>query len=1042
MSDTEILIQALRIESDARREAFLVEQCRNNPEKLADLRRVLALENELRKQLASPEKVIPDDQFEEPLPSESNLTDSRLEKTASVLASDLDHASVPRLMTTLASKLTIGDGTTIAGRYVLQTKIGEGGMGEVWAAKQTAPIKRKVALKLIKRGMDSGAVLARFEQERQALAMMDHPNIAKVLDGGMTETGQPFFVMELVNGLPLTTFADQSKLTTNERLELFVPICQAVQHAHQKGIIHRDLKPANILVTQIDGRPVPKVIDFGVAKATGGSLTEHSVETQFGAVVGTLEYMSPEQAGFSGIDIDTRADIYSLGIVLYELLTGLRPIDKSRLREAGLAEMIRIIKEEDPSRPSTRLSTNESLPSLAAVRQIAPRKLTALLKGELDWVVMRCLEKSRERRYDTAIGLAGDIQRFLAGEAVEARPASTGYRLSKFIRRNRGTVIASSLILTALILGVTGTTWGWLESRKQAERARIEALTQSAISAFLRDDILAQASAATQSESLIQPDPDLKVKTALDRASIGINDRFTDQPLVAAALHRTIGRAYSDLGEFSLGQSHLERSLKIYRERKGSGDDNALQVQQDIGSVYLSLEKLDQAEKLLGEALERHRKSGGLTREGLRAAMRLAHCYGLQGRMNGDAKKRDLSKQLYIETHASQNSMFGENDLDVNLTLFSLGTLYQQESIAKDDPSLLDLAESTVQKSLDALDWLPDTHPDKLNIRYSLALIASGKRQYDRALNIQEQVLAGCIRTFGEVNPNTMRAMDSLATSYMLINKVDEAEEFHLKSLAARRHMYGDDHSMTEHALFSIGNFYNNAGHVEKAEPYYLERMLRNRRVLGPDAINTHLAGRDLALIYVSLGRAEEAEKLLAQAITCFESQFDKNNPIVLLTREYQADALTILGRLDEALAIYLNGVKQMRTQANPDPVSLASSLATLGASQMLCKKFEDAEASFRESAEVFTKYIPEAWPSFVQKANIGAALLGQKKYAEAEPILVEGIEALKARRQSVPTSLYIQLLETIIELYEATDRTDEARRYRQELEAASGSAN
>jgi tetratricopeptide (TPR) repeat protein len=276
----------------------------------------------------------------------------------------------------------------------------------------------------------------------------------------------------------------------------------------------------------------------------------------------------------------------------------------------------------------------------------------------------------------------------------------------------------------------------------------------------------------------------------------------------------------------------------------------------------------------------------------------------------------------------------------------------------------------------------------------------------------------------------------------MVINKADEAEEFHLKSLAARRHMYGDDHSMTEHALFTIGNFYNNAGNVEKAEPYYLERMLRNRRVLGPDAINTHLAGRDLALIYLSLGRAEEAEKLLAQAITCFESHFDKNNPIVLLTREYQADALTILGRLDEALAIYLNGVKQMRTQKNPDPISLASSLATLGASQMLCKKFEDAEASFRESAELFTKYIPEAWPSFVQKANIGAALLGQKKYAEAEPILVEGIEALKARRQSVPTLLYIQLLETIIELYEATDRTDEVRRYRQELEAASGSAN
>ena len=293
-------------------------------------------------------------------------------------------------------------GIVIAGRYTLQEKIGEGGMGEVWVAKQTEPVKRKVALKLIKTGMDSRAVLARFEQERQALAMMDHPNIAKVLDGGLTPTGQPFFVMELVNGLPLTKFCDEARLTPRDRLELFVPICQAVQHAHQKGIVHRDLKPANILVTIIDGKPVPKVIDFGVAKATAGKLTDESMSTQFGAVIGTLEYMSPEQAGFSGVDIDTRADIYSLGVILYELLTGLRPIDAKRLRNAALTEMIRIIREEEPSKPSTRLSTDESLPSMAALRQTEPRKLMALLRGELDWVVMKCLEKHRERRYETA----------------------------------------------------------------------------------------------------------------------------------------------------------------------------------------------------------------------------------------------------------------------------------------------------------------------------------------------------------------------------------------------------------------------------------------------------------------------------------------------------------------------------------------------------------------------------------------------------------------------------------------------------------------
>ncbi len=382
-----IFIAALDHEPGAPRAAYLHSACGENVDLRRRVEALLAAHDRADEVLGAS-----GEQSGDPDRIDSNA-DCPEDEAANAQTPDPEACSSPAAMT-VDYQSTAGPDVAIAGRYALKEKIGEGGMGEVWVAKQTEPVKRKLALKLIKTGMDSRAVIARFEQERQALAMMDHPNIARVHDGGLTPSGQPFFVMELVNGLPLSKFCDEARLTPKDRLELFVPICQAVQHAHQKGIVHRDLKPANILVTLIDGKPVPKVIDFGVAKATGEKLTDSSVSTQFGAVVGTLEYMSPEQAAFSGVDIDTRADIYSLGVILYELLTGLRPIDAKRLKEAALSEMVRIIREDQPSKPSTRLSTDKSLPSLAAMRHTEPKRLIAMLRGELDWVVMNCLERA------------------------------------------------------------------------------------------------------------------------------------------------------------------------------------------------------------------------------------------------------------------------------------------------------------------------------------------------------------------------------------------------------------------------------------------------------------------------------------------------------------------------------------------------------------------------------------------------------------------------------------------------------------------------
>ena len=365
-------------------------------------------------------------------------------------------------------------GQIIAHRYTLLDVLGEGGMGTVYRAEQSQPVRRQVALKLIKIGMDSRTVLARFDAERQALALMDHPNIARVYDGGTTAAGQPFFVMELVNGPPITEYCDAKRLSVRARLELFVAVCQAVQHAHQKGIIHRDLKPNNILVTDVDGRPTPKVIDFGVAKATEFNLTDLSL-ADTGAIVGTPTYMSPEQADPTSMDIDTRTDVYALGVILYELLAGSPPIDAKQFTRGAILEMFRMVREVDPPRPSTRVSTSEALPSIAASRDVEPAHLKRALKGDLDWIVMKSLEKDRTRRYETANGFAADVLRHLAHEAVLAAPPSRAYRLRKFVRKHRGAVIAASFVLLALLGGIVGTTWGLIRAdirRAEAEKAR------------------------------------------------------------------------------------------------------------------------------------------------------------------------------------------------------------------------------------------------------------------------------------------------------------------------------------------------------------------------------------------------------------------------------------------------------------------------------------------------------------------------------------------------------------------------------------------
>src|SRR5262245_26599048 len=473
---------------------------------------------------------------------------------------------------------------TIIGRYKLLQHIGEGGFGSVYMAEQTEPVVRKVALKIIKLGMDTKAVVARFEAERQALALMEHPNIARVLDGGATETGRPYFVMELVRGIATTEYCDQANLATEERLALFIEVCQAVQHAHQKGIIHRDLKPSNVLVTLHDSKPVPKVIDFGIAKAMHGRLTEKTLFTEFRQFIGTPAYMSPEQAEMSGLDIDTRTDIYSLGVLLYELLTGSTPFDTKALLEAGYGELQRIIREKEPPRPSVRISTQGSA-EIARHRRIDVHALSRLLRGDLDWIVMRALEKDRSRRYASASELAQDVRRHLVDEPVQAGPPGATYRVRKFLKRNRAAVAWTATITAALAAGTAGTSWGVLratrereeatrnlalaqQSESAARRAHEEADRQSALAQVKADQARDLTGFLTETLALSNPmvtgNAGLTTRAVLDRASNEVA-RLADQPYAEASVRGTIGRAYRSLSAHRLAEPHLRRAVELMR---------------------------------------------------------------------------------------------------------------------------------------------------------------------------------------------------------------------------------------------------------------------------------------------------------------------------------------------------------------------------------------------------------------------------------------------------------------------------------------------
>jgi eukaryotic-like serine/threonine-protein kinase len=503
------------------------------------------------------------------------------------------------------------------GPYKLLEHIGEGGFGSVFMAEQATPVRRRVAIKVLKPGMDSRAVVARFEQERQALALMDHPSIAKVLDAGVAPSGRPFFAMELVKGDPITVYCDRARNTVRERLELFAQVCRAVQHAHTKGIIHRDLKPSNVLVALQDGKPIPKIIDFGIAKAIFAPLTERTLVTEFHQLVGTPEYMSPEQAAGS-LDIDTRSDVYALGVLLYELLAGTTPIEARELRSAAFDEMRRLIREVESPAPSTRVATLANLAQAAANRRTEPGRLSTILRGELDWIAMRALEKERSRRYTSPGDLADDVERHLSGEAVRAAPPTRTYRLRTFVRRNRAGVVTAGAVFAALALGLALAAWqarsAALErdiavaaeaKARAAEAAAIEARTAAErskdiaerVTEFFNYDLLDLAPRR-------EGEPDVTVRQLLDAVPEKIDKYFSKDPAVEAAVRQRVGQLYFSLGETTKARAFLEASLPLYEKSIGPDERETLSAVQRLSTLELQLGNYARAAELFDRAYQ------------------------------------------------------------------------------------------------------------------------------------------------------------------------------------------------------------------------------------------------------------------------------------------------------------------------------------------------------------------------------------------------------------------------------------------------------
>jgi serine/threonine protein kinase/Tfp pilus assembly protein PilF len=797
--------------------------------------------------------------------------------------------------------------------------LGEGGMGVVYEAEQEHP-RRIVALKVIKPGLATPELLWRFEQESQALARLQHPGIAQIYQAGTADSGfgpQPYFAMELIRGESLLQYAEAHQLNTRQRLELMAKVCEAVHHAHQRGIIHRDLKPGNILV---DESGQPKILDLGVARLTDSDVQATRL-TDVGQIVGTLAYMSPEQVLADPLELDTRSDVYALGVILFELLAGQLPYTISR----HLHEAVKTIREQDPA-------------PLSSIRRV--------YRGDIETIVTKALEKDKGRRYASAAGMAGDIRRYLNDEPIIARPATAAYQLRKFASRHKALVSGVGAVFVVLIAGIITSTLEATRARRAEQAATTESATAKAVNDFLQSDLLAQASASNQARPDTRPDPDLKVRTALDRAAATIAGKFREQPLVEASIQQTIGNTYRDLGLYAEAQRHVERALELRRRAIGEEHSETLSSMQKLALLYDDEGKYGQAEPLYTRVLDiRRRVLGEQNPDTLDAMSDLALLYTDEG-------KHAQAEALFTRALEVKRRVLGVDHPETLVTMNNLAGLYDMEGkYAQAEPlftTVLEIRQRVLGKE----------HPNTLNTMNNLALVYRDEGKYARAEALYIQVLEVWRRVLGADHPDTLIGMNNLAELYSDERKYTLAEPLFIEVLDSRRN---DAQPERSNAMNNLGVLYRSQGKYLQAEPLFTHALERQRRMLGdehPDTLNTM---NNLALLYQYQHRYSRAEPLL------------------------------------------------------------------------------------REMLEKHPRIISVSWHGYNCQSLLGASLSGQKKYAEAEPLLLSGFEGMLQQEAAIPASNRFKLQEAgewIVQLYQHWGKPEKAAVWVQRLQTANLSAS